>query len=853
MLSIDVVSNPVPIKRFFYLILGIFFLSGQALGQLNKHLPEKPSVALVLSGGGARGLAHIGVLQILDSAHIPIDLIVGTSMGAVIGGLYAAGYSPAELEAIARQSNWADILSFDDDSHRLERLPEKKDEKTALLALRFNGFFQPVFPQAVSSGQRLTMFLNSLILSSPYGTRNDFLRDLKVPFIALATDIVSGNRILLTGGDLTAAIRASATLPLRFYPLNRDSSLLVDGGLVNNVPVDVAKDSAGASFVIASNTTAELRTRDELSTPWDVADQVITLMMQRENAIQLSRADIVIEPKLEQKLPDDFENAEFYIEAGRTAARAMLRTIASKITRTAEIAAQKTPADSLLCPVIRSFVFHGVTKNDADSLYALVSSMKGDRLLHSTLDKIRANVLQYLHRNNFSQAYIDSTVIYPPAGEIDMYIDPGYIKEISIVGLHSMKPVVVLDQLPFSKGDIIYNHLCERGLKNLTATGFFSYANVEVIRAPVTANSLIIKETPPPRNFIYERPQGNTIVQVSVEEFANQVVRLGGLADNEFGAQFSLEYEHQNLLGLGGELSLKGGLGQLSRYAAATISGGPPLVNISGSAYSNYKDISQYSFHEDIPNGKYISTVSDVVREFTDIGASLRVGINIDRQMTIFGKYRFERQHSYSLQTFNTITDHLDLSSVKGGFILDNRDDRDYPHSGQFIQGSYEIGLHFLGAQTGYTKALLMGAESVPLSRLHSISITAAIGVADKTVPRQEQFTLGGIHSFFGLNEYELRGKQFASGSLGYQIAIPNTLLFPTFVRFRYDLGAMWSEPEAIKFQSFIHGLGAEIGFKTPIGPASFGLGENFRFAQNDKKPLLLNRPRFYFSIGQNL
>jgi NTE family protein len=198
----------VPIKRLIYAVFGSCLFATVSFAQLTAELPSKPHVALVLSGGGARGLSHIGVLEILDSAKVPIDLVVGTSMGSVVGGLYAAGYTPKELEKIATETNWTDILSFSDDSRRNERLPGQKDERSTLLSLRFNGFLHPVLPQAISSGQRLTMLLNGLILSSPYGTQENFLTGLKVPFISLATDIVTGTRKLITQGDLTAAKRS---------------------------------------------------------------------------------------------------------------------------------------------------------------------------------------------------------------------------------------------------------------------------------------------------------------------------------------------------------------------------------------------------------------------------------------------------------------------------------------------------------------------------------------------------------------------------------------------------------------------------------------------------------------------
>ena len=119
-------------------------LLAQDQGSLSSALGKKPHLSLVLSGGGARGFAHIGVLDILDSAHIPIDLVVGTSMGAILGGLYASGYSPKELAKMAESTNWIDVFNLGDDSHRPERSFGKKDEKVSLLSLRFNHIHNPI-------------------------------------------------------------------------------------------------------------------------------------------------------------------------------------------------------------------------------------------------------------------------------------------------------------------------------------------------------------------------------------------------------------------------------------------------------------------------------------------------------------------------------------------------------------------------------------------------------------------------------------------------------------------------------------------------------------------------------------
>lgn len=832
----------------------------QSNGSLRSSLVQKPHLSLVLSGGGARGFAHIGVLEILDSAHIPIDLIVGTSMGAILGGLYAAGYSPKELAKMAEGTNWIDVFNLADDSHRPERSFGKKDEKVSLLSMRFNGFFRPVLPQAISSGQRLTMLLNSLVINAPYGTSEDFLRDLRVPFIALATDIVSGTRRLITHGDLTAAIRASATVPLRFYPLVYDSALLVDGGLLSNVPVDVAKDSAGSDIVIASNTTAELRNRSEIASPWDVADQVITLMMRKENVAQMKRADLVMTPDLEHGTPDDFQKIALYIEVGREAARKALPQLHEILSHSTNTTPNSDPADEqVLLRNVKDIRLYANSVINTDSLVGIYKSVNDNVLTHSSFKShIEIPLLAFMRSQGYSLARIDSVRINPELSRVELFLDEGRIGAIKVKGLHSVQKELVMREFTLSSGDVFRSSVGERGLQNLTATGYFSFASLELLHSPQWKGTQFIMSADTTIPPLGDRPVSSlaTSIQITVAERATNILRLAALADNEFGAQFSIQFANENLFGYGTEFSLTGGLGPLSRYAVAQIS--TPQLFLSFTTfnfelYAGFKDISVYSLTPNIPRGKIIVTVADVLREARDIGGRLRLGGEVGRLALLTGELRFERQRSYSLRT-NEITDpSAILSAVKGELTIDSRDDAVYPHSGTLFQANYEIGTGLLGGSKRYTKIYAVFAPTLPVSRLHTFLPRVAIGIGDRTVPRMEQFTLGGIESFYGMNAYALRGKQMVQGSITYQVAIPDVLFFPTFVSFRYDLGAMWTEPESIKFEDFVHGVGAQVGFKTPIGLARFAIGENFRFAQSSEKPLLFGNPIFYFSVGANL
>ena len=224
-----------------------------------------PKVAIALSGGGAKGLAQIGVLEALKDNEIPIEIIVGTSMGSVIGGLYSAGYSLAQIDSISENTNWEDILASARETDRKELFVDQKiTEDKAIFSLRLKGL-TPIIPTSINNGQRLTSYLNLLAFQAPIHVKKNF-DDLRYKFRAVCTDLVTGNPVIIKSGSLSQAMRASSSVSFFLSPVKMDSLILVDGGLVANVPVNIASKS-GADFIIAVNTTSGLHSKSELTFP----------------------------------------------------------------------------------------------------------------------------------------------------------------------------------------------------------------------------------------------------------------------------------------------------------------------------------------------------------------------------------------------------------------------------------------------------------------------------------------------------------------------------------------------------------------------------------------------------------
>lgn len=279
---------------------------------------ERPKIGLALSGGGARGAAHVGVLKVLEKLGISVDYIAGTSMGAVIGGLYASGMSAAEIERQLDRIDWDRV--FSDPPSRPERsLRRKQDDRLYLVKGKAGVSNQGVrLPQAAVQGQKFNLILKALTL--PVAGIGDF-DHLPIPFRAVAMDITTGAEVVIGSGDLARAMRASMAIPAAFAAVEMDGRLLVDGGAANNLPISVVR-KMGAEIVIAIDISSPLLGRDELKSPLAVLNQLTGLLTRRNVDAQtktLTKRDLLIVPELGTISTMDFDRVLDAVEVGRMA------------------------------------------------------------------------------------------------------------------------------------------------------------------------------------------------------------------------------------------------------------------------------------------------------------------------------------------------------------------------------------------------------------------------------------------------------------------------------------------------------------------------------------------------------
>lgn len=304
----------------FCVCLLLCFYPIHVSGQQTKA--KKPvKVGLVLSGGGAKGLAHIGVLKVLERHNIRVDVVTGTSMGSIVGGLYAVGYSGKELEAIVKVLPWTEILS-DQQIFRNQTLRSKENEGRYIYSLPLEkGKIQ--LPDGLVAGQRLNSLLKELTLT--YHGLQDFTT-FPIPYANVATRLSDGMPVTHFDGDLVQTMRASAAIPSVFRPVNIDGVKYIDGGIVRNLPAIDAL-YLNADFIIGSDVTTTLKSDEELKNFLQILNQTVGFAMDRSNEQQKHLLDIHITPEVEDYSINDYQQAANLIRLGEMAAERMIPKI----------------------------------------------------------------------------------------------------------------------------------------------------------------------------------------------------------------------------------------------------------------------------------------------------------------------------------------------------------------------------------------------------------------------------------------------------------------------------------------------------------------------------------------------
>ncbi len=858
--------------------------------------PARKTVGLALSGGGANALSQIGVLKALDEAGVPIDFIAGTSMGAIIGGLYSCGYSPDELEEIAQSLPWQSMISLHNNYSRSNIfLEQQKIRDRASIAIRFDKL-KLLMPKSLNSAQELTGTLDLLALNSLYKVSGDF-SSLPVNFRAVSTDLISGKRITLTSGSLSEAMRASSTVPILFEPILRDGYQLVDGGLVANLPVDEL-ETINARYKIAVDTHGSMYTTGgELDLPWKAADQTMTILTKMQYPAQLAKADIVITPDLSEHKATDFSDIKTLLHAGYAKGKLLAETIKRSLEEKSHsgIAIGNYAKTILFAherPEFREhyLVVSALVRNATDlaqtlrellatdlfiSVYAEVDSRRKTVVFHlEPLPEIQKVTIAGGPPDTLSHEEIEScfkpimkTLLTNAGGTralealVNKYRRKGYslvtIETTSMEGntlkvnVSSGKPdsiairqdkkitgiTPVEREIKIDTTHAFNIRHAEESVDNLYETGVFSRVSIS-------------EDSPAPST-----PDGRSLLKFSLEEKTSSVLRLGLRYDEINNAQFLLDVRNENL---GGTTSSIGGWLKTGRKSnLLNLEFNMPRIGPSPLTMSSRLFYDQHFFENRNREG---DTRNYGIQKY---GFSPAFGIRIRKNGQLVADLTLQNAQSYAERGTGTAltTATANMLSIGTQFTLDSRDNPTIPTSGTYTNVRYSMTPTVLDNHDIFWQVSGNHEDNIRLGSKTVLQLSGLFGLSSNNLPLSEKFFLGGpgtswSQRFIGLKENQLPCENMVAAGMQLSYKPSYAIFFPLSLLLHYNVGNVWKELDDISSRRIIHGIGTSIIWETPLGPTRFTVSKAFTFpheAQDiEQTSLRFSDTIIYFSIGHN-
>jgi NTE family protein len=371
----------------FAVLCGVVEIKASAQGNTSPPPArvERRRIGLVLSGGGARGLAHIGVLEWLEQHRIPVDYVTGTSMGGLVGGLYATGMSPQEMRRLVSTLDWDKLLSGPPSYNELS-FRRKEDRRAYPSTLEFGWRDGLRLPQSINPGHYIGLLLDRLTL--PYSTVPSF-GDLPIPFRCVATDIIAAEAVVLQDGSLSQSLRATMAIPGIFTPIEIGGRVLADGGLLDNIPSDVVQ-AMGADVIIAVNVGTPLGPREALQTLPAILAQVIGVTTIGNERRGLQLANIVITPELTGYTSFDFKDSAVIQQRGYMAAAlhaAELEALSLDERSWQQHLADRNSRKKTSVPAPTGIVVTGVSEDRAEAIREKLAKDIGHPIDPSNLDR----------------------------------------------------------------------------------------------------------------------------------------------------------------------------------------------------------------------------------------------------------------------------------------------------------------------------------------------------------------------------------------------------------------------------------------------------------------------------------
>ncbi len=825
---------------------------------------ERPKVVLALSGGGTRGIAHIGVLQALLETDIPVDGIAGTSIGAIIGGLYASGYSVDELKAFVKSIDWSTIF-LDAPPHRSLPLSSKSRQSIAILDVRFNGVL-PYIPSALTAGQKLSSLLIDRINRAPYRGEPDFC-ELKIPFIAVCTDLQNGERILFRDGDLAEAIFASMALPLLISPVENKDQILIDGGVAENIPVRAASELG--DFIIAVDASMPPVLGEPPYEPWKIANQVTGLMQQEKNRELLQESDFTINPVSDSLTNLSFTKPNKLVTIGYETTKAIIPDLISRLTDYYEILdTSKVHADTVVIYPEQYSYFSSVSKahfyisndinlsqadiiddldffNSMDDILEARALLRGNTLffilkknpiieaielagvsmLDTTvaLEALKGSAIN--HPLRYSDVQLESLIrLYRSYGNplakivsveiaegstLKITVSEGKVRCVRIEGTKNISTGRVLRDIAVKAGEPLQMDDIDSGVEELYGSDLF-----EIVRTTIINDTITIK----------------------VIEQRTPRLRLGAGIDSDRNGRGFGELSHEAIPIIGGSAAIWLKYGEFDERYELTYRNLAIMKTYLEGSMSLFTTRNTYKIYDDSGNshGNYY---------FKRRGGSAYIG----QQFRTWGRLDFGLT---AYRVWDVAGENEEVVNLRKLFFrseFDTHDCSNFPTSGMAYKFELESGIESLGGEISFSRAHIDLSKAFPVTRRITFLGRLRGGICDQATPFPEWFRLGGEKSLFGLHQDEAAGRQIANFSFGLREDLISRFLAEAYLSLRWDFGVIWEDLESdVKTDNIKQGLGLSFELDTFLGPMSLSYGHLFKHKETP------SRDRIYFNIGHH-
>ena len=801
-------------KRFIQLC---FFIAVYGLAAAET---DRPKIGLVLSGGGARGFAHVGVLKMIDSLEIPIDYIAGTSMGGIIGALYAVGYSGQDIEALISATDWNEV--FNDDPKR-SVLPffQKKDTGKYQLEFGLQGL-RPLPPSGLIYGQKISLLFSGL--TYPYERFTDFTQ-LPVPFHCVAVNIVTGTQVVLKRGSLARAMRATMAIPSVFSPVEWGDSILVDGGMVNNLPVDVVKEM-GADLVIAVDVGNRLLKPEELHSVISVLEQSLYILGINQWKKNVAMTDLYIHPEVEAFSLSDFTRQKVadIIRAGDQTARRFKTRLDSLKTRNnlQRIMSHRPALQFAVPPVIGEIQVTGYTGTDLQSIHEALNLKAGDMFNYSRF-------IDRLAELKVTMGFEDIKYEIIPVSRESIRLMVR-IKEkkkpvifgMSISGQKYLPFGILYQSLGFKPSDRLNVDKLNRRIMSLYGLGYFESIRYEI--------------EPRGHNRVY--------LSVQVKEHNKRKLRMGLRYDNNYKLVALLAVQGTNFLipGLRYEHELQ--FAGLFHYYFKTYYPSRTL-NLPVYPFLRFET-------KDVPISIYDLFLGNKIARYNakSLGYSAGFGLLLGKICNIEIGYETEQLNitpdvafsdPVSFPTWNE-----KLHKMTASLIFDNLDNLTTPRSGAYMTAKYEGSYQKLQTELPYDQIQVSADYYATVFQRHTFRLYGFHG-SGHSLPIYKTPNQGHPATFVGMNYDQLFGSNLSVLRTDYRFQLQSRLFLKLIWNKAFDI-TQKSEFYNVTSDD-VRGYGIGLKWNSPIGPFEliFSRG-NRHFGPGHEMQNM-----FYFLFGSTL